>query len=112
MRQITVTYSTIGQASPASVGNGGHYRWNGDPDKSEAARTAAPRQSAHKASAASATSAKNAMNRRLALYCAARDKGDTPRAAADKAGITTPKTVRKYEAQWLAAKQQQGGGDA
>jgi hypothetical protein len=34
-----VTYSTIGQANPAELEGRKDYRWNGDPDKSEAART-------------------------------------------------------------------------
>ena len=41
MRRIEVTYSTMGQSSRASTATGGWYVWNGDPGKSEAARTGA-----------------------------------------------------------------------
>ena len=92
----------------------GEYRYQKRPgwrpdDPRIGEETRSPRRTAAAAAGGAATRA--AMNTRLAIYCAARDQGNTPKAAAGKAGIVTPKTVRKYEGLWAAAKQQQGSGN-
>lgn len=98
MRRIEVTYSTMGQSSPASAGEGGWYRWNGDPDKSEAART----ERAGRACGITEERAK-----RLEEFAGYLDQGLNAVQAGRLLDVK-PSTARQYERELKALRQQQG----
>lgn len=104
MRRIEVTYSTMGQSSPASAGKGGWYRWNGDPGKSEEARTA-------RAGRACGITEERA--KRLEEFGEYLDQGLSAVQAGRLLGIQ-PSTARHYERDLkiLRARQQEETADA
>jgi hypothetical protein len=99
VKRIEVTYSTMGQSSRASAGEGGWYVWNGDPDKSEAAR-------ATRTVRAQGITADRA--KRLEEFAGYLDQGLNAAQAGRLIGIK-PATARHYERDLKTLREQQRG---
>jgi hypothetical protein len=84
---IKVVMTTMGQANPAHVSERKDYKWNGDPGKSEAARTARPE-------GAPAVTEERA--KRLEEFAGYLDQGLTAVQAGRLLGVE-PRTARTYE---------------
>jgi hypothetical protein len=100
-RRITVTASTIGQANPAELEGRKNYSWNGDPAKSEAART----ERAGRAAGITEERAK-----RLEEFAGHLDQGLNAAQAGRLLGIQ-PSTARHYERELRALRARQREGD-
>ena len=96
MRRIEVTYSTMGQASRAPLGNGQPYVWNGDPAKA----TPAPQEGPRELRGGPKRRAEGKAER-FARFCVLRGEGVGWREAGKRVGIQ-PKTARTYERERLA----------
>ena len=100
MRRIEVTYSTMGQSSPAGAGTGGGYKWNGDPDKSEAARTGGGTRRVPESLRGSPSARREERNQRYKRYCQLRDQGVGKFAAGAEVGVER-RAAARYEKQRL-----------
>ena len=103
---IKVTPLTSGPVTPGIEVLGKPYRWN----RTEGWRPDDPRigresRDASKARPHSGKASVNAKASRIAAYTAARDEGLDDAAAAAKVGVVSPKTRRKYESEYQAAKE-------
>ena len=98
---IRPTFTTIGQSSPASVGSGGWYRYNGDkPEKKRPPSDPLPQN-------VKATTAKQ---KRFAEYTRLRLEGKSKDEAAAEIGVAAS-TAAYYERE-LKDQQRRGAGDA
>ena len=96
MRRIEVTYSTMGQSSRAALGERKDYAWNGDPAKSEAARTGGVRR----IEPLRGSPRKRALERieRYTRFCQLRDEGLSPLDAGREVGVER-RAASRYEKQ-------------
>jgi hypothetical protein len=104
-RRITVTASTLGQANPAEVEGRKPYKWNGDPAKSEAARTAGRPRQVPESLRGSPNARREEREERYARFCELRDEGMGKIAAGAEVGIER-RAAARYEKQRL-----EEGGD-
>ena len=107
MRRITVTASTIGQSNPAEVEGRRNYRWNGDPAKSEAARTGGAARRIPDSLSGSPSARRREKEERYARFCQLRDDGMGPIAAGAEVGIER-RAAARYEKRRLEELAQRG----
>ena len=96
MRRITVTASTIGQSNPAELEERVNYRWNGDPAKSEAARTGGRPRQLPESLRGSPNARREEKEERYARFCELREKGIGKIAAGAEVGIER-RAAARYE---------------
>ena len=106
MRRIEVTASTIGRANPAEIEGRKNYTWNGDPAKSEAARTGTPGRIPDSLSG-SPSARRREKEERYARFCQLRDEGVGKIAAGAEVGIER-RAAARYEKQRLEELEQRG----
>ena len=106
MRRITVTASTIGQSNPAVDSGMSYYQWNGDPAKSEAARTGGPARQIPESLSGSPSARHAEREERYARFCELRKKGMGKIAAGAEVGVER-RAAARYEKQRL-----EEGGDS
>ena len=100
MKRITVTASTMGQSSPASIGEHKDYEWSGDPAKSEAARTGGTPGRIPDSLSGSPSARRREKEERYKRFCELRKKGIGKIAAGAEVGIES-RAAARYEKQWL-----------
>ena len=110
MRRITVTASTIGQSNPAELEERVNYRWNGDPAKSEAARTGGRPRQLPDSLRGSPNARREEKEQRYARFCELRKEGadDEKRMSPIDAGAEVG-VARRAAARYEKRRLEEGG---
>jgi len=96
VRRIEVTYSTMGQSNPAHVAERKDYAWNGDPAKSEAARTARRPRPVPESLRGNPSRRREEKEKRYAEFCEHRKNGVDVRPAGALVGVER-RAAARYE---------------